>query len=103
MPPIAWQLSGQLAAGKAASEGWPTSTTPALAGAAANRATARAEQHVMTVAMRRTTWHSTRLGGRCCGYLSRCMDSFEQFARAGVELAGLEMDDVDLKVMRAAH
>ena len=31
------------------------------------------------------------------------MDSFEQFARAGVELAGLEIDDVDLAVMRAAH
>lgn len=30
------------------------------------------------------------------------MDSFEQFARAGVELAGLEMDDIDLAVMRAA-
>jgi hypothetical protein len=30
------------------------------------------------------------------------MDSFEQFARAGIELAGLEMDDVDLAVMRAA-
>jgi hypothetical protein len=30
------------------------------------------------------------------------MDPFEQFARAGVELAGLEVDDVDLAVMRAA-
>ena len=30
------------------------------------------------------------------------MDSFEQFARAGLELAGLEVDDVDLAVMRAA-
>jgi hypothetical protein len=30
------------------------------------------------------------------------MDSFEQFARAGLELAGLEMDEVDLAVMRAA-
>ena len=30
------------------------------------------------------------------------MDSFEQFARAGVELAGLEMDEIDLAVMRAA-
>ncbi|MFL5885272.1 MAG: hypothetical protein ACJ77M_09400 [Thermoleophilaceae bacterium] len=31
------------------------------------------------------------------------MDSFDQFARAGVELAGLDFDDVDLAVMRAAH
>jgi hypothetical protein len=30
------------------------------------------------------------------------MDSFEQFARAGVELAGIEIDDIDLAVMRAA-
>jgi hypothetical protein len=30
------------------------------------------------------------------------MDSFEQFARAAIELAGLEMDDIDLAVMRAA-
>ena len=30
------------------------------------------------------------------------MDPFEQFARAGVELAGLEIDDIDLAVMRAA-
>ena len=30
------------------------------------------------------------------------MDSFEQFARAGVELAGLEMDEIDVAVMRAA-
>ena len=30
------------------------------------------------------------------------MDSFEQFARAGVELAGLDMDEIDLAVMRAA-
>jgi hypothetical protein len=31
------------------------------------------------------------------------MDSFDQFAQAGVELAGLEFDDVDLAVMRAAN
>ena len=31
------------------------------------------------------------------------MASFEDFARAGVELAGLEVDEVDLAVMRAAH
>lgn len=31
------------------------------------------------------------------------MDSFEQFAQGGVELAGLDFDDVDLAVMRAAH
>jgi hypothetical protein len=30
------------------------------------------------------------------------MDSFEQFARAGLDLAGLEADDVDIAVMRAA-
>ena len=30
------------------------------------------------------------------------MDSFEQFARAGLELAGVEMDEIDLAVMRAA-
>ena len=30
------------------------------------------------------------------------MGSFEDFARAGVELAGLEVDEVDLAVMRAA-
>jgi hypothetical protein len=31
------------------------------------------------------------------------MDSFEEFARAGMELAGLEIDETDLAVMRAAH
>jgi hypothetical protein len=31
------------------------------------------------------------------------MSSFEDFARAGIEQAGLEVDDVDLSVMRAAH
>jgi hypothetical protein len=31
------------------------------------------------------------------------MDPFEQFARAGMEQAGLEIDDVDIAVMRAAH
>jgi hypothetical protein len=31
------------------------------------------------------------------------MASFEDFARAGIEQAGLEVDDVDLAVMRAAH
>jgi hypothetical protein len=30
------------------------------------------------------------------------MGSFEQFARAGAALAGLEVDDTDLAVMRAA-
>ena len=29
-------------------------------------------------------------------------DPFEQFVRAGVALAGLEMDEIDLAVMRAA-
>ena len=31
------------------------------------------------------------------------MDSFDQFAQGGVELAGLDFDDVDLAVMRAAQ
>jgi hypothetical protein len=31
------------------------------------------------------------------------MDSFEEFARAGMEMAGLEVDETDLAVMRAAH
>jgi hypothetical protein len=31
------------------------------------------------------------------------MDPFEQFARAGLELAGLDVDDVDIAVMRAAN
>jgi hypothetical protein len=31
------------------------------------------------------------------------MDSFEEFARAGMDLAGLEVDETDLAVMRAAH
>ena len=30
------------------------------------------------------------------------MDAFEQHVRAGLELAGLEVDDTDLAVMRAA-
>jgi hypothetical protein len=30
------------------------------------------------------------------------MDPFEAFARAGVELAGFEVDEIDLAVMRAA-
>ena len=30
------------------------------------------------------------------------MDAFEQHVRAGLELAGHEVDDVDLAVMRAA-
>jgi hypothetical protein len=31
------------------------------------------------------------------------MDAFEQFTRAGIELAGLDVDDVDIAVIRAAH
>ncbi len=30
------------------------------------------------------------------------MDAFEQYVRGGLELAGFEVDDVDLAVMRAA-
>ena len=30
------------------------------------------------------------------------MDTFEQHVRAGLELAGVEVDDTDLAVMRAA-
>jgi len=30
------------------------------------------------------------------------MDAFEQFVRAGMELAGMEIDAVELNVMRAA-
>ncbi|MEA2479811.1 MAG: hypothetical protein QOJ07_1733 [Thermoleophilaceae bacterium] len=30
------------------------------------------------------------------------MDAFEQYVRAGLELAGLELDDIDLAVIRAA-
>src|SRR3954453_23415822 len=50
MPPIAWQLSGQMAVGNAASEGWPTSWVVAPAGAAS----ARTAQHEIVVAMRLT-------------------------------------------------
>jgi hypothetical protein len=31
------------------------------------------------------------------------VDAFERYARAGLELAEVPIDDVDLKVMRAAH
>jgi hypothetical protein len=30
------------------------------------------------------------------------MDTFEQYVRAGLELAGEQMDDIDLAVIRAA-
>jgi hypothetical protein len=30
------------------------------------------------------------------------MDTFEQYVRAGLELQGLEVDDVDIQVIRAA-
>jgi hypothetical protein len=99
MPPIAWQLVGQLAAGNEASLGCPISCTVAYAGAAS----ASAQTHVKIVASFLTTraFNTTRRSS--CGYGSVLMDPFEDFARAGMEQAGLEIDDVDLAVMRAAH
>ena len=31
------------------------------------------------------------------------MDSFERYARAGLELAGIEVDELDLQIMEAAN
>jgi len=31
------------------------------------------------------------------------VDPFEAFARAGIELAGMQVDEIDLAVMRAAN
>jgi hypothetical protein len=53
------------------------------------------------IAARFTSRHSTRQGGRSCGY-SAPIDAFEQHVRAGLQVLGYETDDGELAVMRVA-
>jgi hypothetical protein len=56
---------------------------------------------VAIVTRRFTFWHSTRRGGRSCGYAAP-IDLFERHVRAGLEVLGYDVDDTELAVMRVA-
>ena len=56
---------------------------------------------VAIVTRRFTLPHSTRRGGRSCGYAAP-IDPFEQHVRAGLQVLGYEVTDDELAVMRVA-
>src|SRR5215218_1632637 len=109
---MAWQSVGQLGSASGISAVTPSSRTSAWAGAAATRAPTQAKavakrrigkiEHGPSTQVALPIRHRARVPSPGASGYGPPVDLFEQHVRAGLELAGMTVDETDIAVMRAA-